>query len=584
MRKGIAALVAGIYLWVMTVSPVWASGQAWESELENKMKWSQVTYFGTLLVGSDSGLESYNPETGERLWVRDDLKKLAPFDVREVTGYPILILGKDKGMGGTKAEIEAVSIATGESIWKSDRVNGAPLGVYTVPNDKLVLLAANVFYDETKGDGIFILCYDAENGQIKWETEYHPKAGGIPQYTANNIGTFYARVDFSGYQDPVFAAGVAYLTFKGIHALDLNTGKILWGEEFKPGHKSLKKAYAAPIIEGETVYATGSGSVYAFNKTTGELKWKTEPVRSGLVAQLVVADDMVIARIGGNFFDQAQKKFVADKPFVVKAFNKADGSELWEYADAKGGLTNIVHLPELHAVMFADAGRLIGINTQSSGEVKESFSVPLEFKRSLGATDVASAGVKAVTGGIGGMIRAGAKMAAGKDRKDPPVSVVKAGNGMVVVRGQQHILSFDPQAQTINWSLYYPAPGPSALGIALMAGVSAFAVLGSQMQYVAGQTSMSTASKSISSQFQRMDRYLDKRFTKSAGDQQNAFILTSVTEGAEEGIGITAVNLATGDTAGQFVFDEKDPEYAVDQMGDRVYFFKKKKQIIAYDL
>jgi len=61
---------------------------------------------------------------------REDLNKLAPFDVKEVDGYPILIPGKDQGIGGTKAELEAIDMASGETLWKTDRINAAPLGVY----------------------------------------------------------------------------------------------------------------------------------------------------------------------------------------------------------------------------------------------------------------------------------------------------------------------------------------------------------------------------------------------------------------------------------------------------------------------
>ena len=49
-------------------------------------------------------------------------------------------------------------------------------------------------------------------------------------------------------------------------------------------------------------------------------------------------------------------------------------------------------------------------------------------------------------------------------------------------------------------------------------------------------------------------------------------------------MGILAVNLMTGETDSQVVFDEKEPDYTVDPIGGRLYFFPGKKNIAAYDL
>jgi len=70
-------------------------------------------------------------------------------------------------------------------------------------------------YDKEKGNGIFVISYDAQTGQQLWETMFHEKANGVPLYLADNAGGFYVRNDFSGYQEPVFEVNIAYATFKG---------------------------------------------------------------------------------------------------------------------------------------------------------------------------------------------------------------------------------------------------------------------------------------------------------------------------------------------------------------------------------
>lgn len=572
------------FLTQMIIPVAWAGQKVWEQPLDIKMTWSKVSHFGTIIVGSDSGLQSVNPETGEKLWVREDLKHLAPFDVKEVPGYPILILGKDKGIGGSKSEIEAIDMATGTTLWKNDKINGAPLGVYPVPNKPQVLFLANIFYDKEKSEGVYLISFDAQTGQEQWSTLYEKKANGIPTYLADNSGAFYVRMDLSGYQEPIYDTDTAYLTFKGVQAINLSTGEIKWSEEFKPAHKTYKKSYAAPVIEGNMVYATGNGSVYAFNKTTGEKLWVSKKVSSGLISQLIMGTDFIFVRVGGNFFDQGSRKYILDKPLLVQAYKKTDGTLAWEYDGARGGITNMVYLPTLNSIMFADAKNLIGLDALGTGDLKETFKVPVKFKRDISATDVASSGVKVLTGGIGGLLQASIKTAVGKEREDPPVAVILQPDGKVSVRGQQHLLSFDPASKEIIWSLFYAAPGPSMLGVAMVAGVSAFAVLGYQASYASGGSAMSSASSNIKSQFSRMDNYLDKRFSKASNVDSHAFILTTVTEEQQSGIGIMAVNLSNGETDGQVVFKEKDPNYTVDQLSKRLYFFPKGKSIVAYDM
>lgn len=583
MKKGLFSLIALVLSVTVAVSPVLAATQAWEVPLEHKMAWSSVTYFGTLLVGYKKGLASFNPETGEQLWSRDDVSNLAPYDVVEVVGYPILILANDKGLGGSKSEVEAVNMATGETIWKTDKIGGAPLGVYSVPDKSQILFFANIYYEKDKEPGITIFSYEAQTGELLWDKHYC-RSKDIPLYMADNSGTFSVRLDFSGYHDPVFDGDVAYLSFKGLDAINVQTGEILWEAPFKVGNKNLKKAYAAPILHGDVVYASGQGTVYAINESNGTGLWQTEKVRSGLISQLVVTDEMVLARIGGNFLDQGQKKFVPDKPFGVFSYNTKDGVLLWEFKGAKGGITNFIYLKEFNTVMLADATSLIGLDTQSTGEIKETFRLPLKFKRKVGSADIASAGVKTLTGGLGGLLNAGAKMAIGKERQDPPVSVVMAADGTVVVRGEQHILSFDPKAQDIKWSLSYNAPGQSGLGIAMVTGVSAFAALGYSASYASGGATYSSASSNIKSQFQRMDHFLDKRFSKTKSSDEYAYIMANVDDGSDSGMGVMAINLITGETDDQFLFNEKNPEYNIDQIGGRLYFFPKKKSIAAYEL
>jgi outer membrane protein assembly factor BamB len=583
MKKLAVVFVIFSMMSVNFIPPVVASQILWQKDLEEKFSWNQVTYFGTLLVGSNSSLSSYDPDSGELMWKRDDLNKIAPFDVREVTGWPIAVLNLDRGIGGQKSSVEAINLDNGQTMWKTEEFEGFALGTYALAEKGIVLFFVNLINGE-EVNGVHLYAYKAETGELLWKTPYGQDAGKISTHLADNSGAFYARQDLSGHMEPVVDGDLLYVPFSGVHCFDLNTGALQWGVPFKPAHKTLKKAYAPLVIDGDLIYATGSGVVYAVNKLTGEIKWQTEKVSSGLIAQLVVTPEMVMARLGGNFFDQGGRVFKLDKPLGVIAYNKEDGQMLWEFKGASGGITNLVYLPAKNTVMFSDATSLIGIDTNSTGKVKEAFRLPLEFKRSLGAKDLTSAGVKALTGGIGGMLRAGIKLADSKDRRDIPVAVTEQENGTLVVRGKQHLLSFNPENQEIPWSTYFAAPGASNFEFIAMTALTVFSVAVHNANYASGGASMSSASDRIVAEYDRLDMLVNRRYSKSKNTQKYSYILTSVEDAGKKGVGILAIDMETGDSVHQVYLGEKDPEYTVDDVEGRVYFFDNKKSIVAYDV
>jgi len=62
------------------------------------------------------------------------------------------------------------------------------------------------------------------------------------------------------------------------------------------------------------------------------------------------------------------------------------------------------------------------------------------------------------------------------------------------------------------------------------------------------------------------------------------YVLTNVKQGDEEGPGIMAVSLTDGKPGASFLLDDKDPLYSVDDVENRFFYFKEKKQLTAYSL
>jgi hypothetical protein len=187
-------------------------------------------------------------------------------------------------------------------------------------------------------------------------------------------------------------------------------------------------------------------------------------------------------------------------------------------------------------------------------------------------------------GGVTGLAKGIANAASGKDRLDIPVNITKLGNGQFVVRGRQHLLAFDPQAQNITWSTYYPAPGAAGWEMGVMTALTAAQALYFNASYASGQSSLSSASDNISKALDNFNKFQNKRYSATQAGKQYVYILTRVEEDGKKGVGLMSIDLATGDSAGQVLLKDKDPEYAVDDVTGRLYYVNSKDSIQAFNL
>ena len=84
----------GFLIIVIASSYAHAGSVSWQQALVEESTWSRVTFAGTLLVASQNSLAHYASDSGEQLWLRDDMHRLAQFNVRDITGSPFLIVSE----------------------------------------------------------------------------------------------------------------------------------------------------------------------------------------------------------------------------------------------------------------------------------------------------------------------------------------------------------------------------------------------------------------------------------------------------------------------------------------------------------
>ena len=573
--------------WLGSAVAVAGGKQLWTAKLPGDAKWHSLTGLGTLIVGTSDAVLAYNPDTGEKLWSRDEFKKSSAFNVREIPGTPFLICHTAAGLGNVKVTLFQIDYLTGKTVWQTPEMMGQYLGAIPVMEKGLVLFLINGTNAEGKDPATYIHAYDLE-GHEKWVTRF-AKTGAIKLHLADNSGKFMPTTDLSGYHDPLVEGDSIYLPYLGCHCLDLNTGAVKWAAEMIKGGSELKKAHAPLRIHGDRIYGSAGGSVYCLDKATGNEVWKSERISAyagllkardnAMVSQIEFVGDKIWARFGG-YFSNGQA-VVLREPLGIVALNPATGEGTYHFDDAKEGLTNLMVLPEANVVMFADAGNLYGLDT-GAGQPKEVFRVPIEFKRKVGGGEVAQMTLGAL-GGIRGLAKA--TMAQNKARLDVPVAILRRGD-RVVVQGKQHLMCFDAPNKKISWATYCAAPSDT-FGMSAMFAVTALIAVQGNVMGMQGGVGSEQYNSGVSMTHNALDSYnrqAGKRKSATLGSDSFSFMLTKIEDGSEKGIGLLGINLSNGEGEKKFILGSKEPEYRVDEAVGRLFYFKDKDSIVAYQL
>jgi len=573
MNRGLRFCVAGLLglaVALAGVGPAQAGKLLWSKKLDQEVNWHRVTHLGTLLVGTDDRLSCLDPETGEPLWVRDDLKKLATWNVEEIPGTPLLLTHVNLGTVQAKTSLHAVDILTGQDRWQTEQLRGVTVDSFPV-HAKGYVVTITVPAPAAKSKLDFT-ALDFATGKVVWEAEFEDK---VDLHVAESSGRFMVKYDLSGHQPPVFDGDSLYFGYAGLHRYDAATGKLVWKNSYDVTEGTIKLGNAQMIVDGDTIYTSAKAQLRAIDKATGQTRWTSKDF-GGAVAQMDLADDAIYGRLGGNFYDKVAKEWKRKKPFGVVAVNKKDGVEIWRYDDAKESITNMVLPPGTGTVLIADAKNLIGLNIAAQGKAQEAFKVKLEFKDKIGAGKIAAGVGRFLLGGLNAVAKS-------KDNdEDPPVAIEQRQNGVAVIRGKQHLLAFDTKAKQIAWSVQYEAPGVAAWAKAIMATLTAVTYAGNAG--MAASTGSQTYAWNASNSIADYSNYAGKRFSAASASERYVYILTNVKEGEEKGAGIVGVNLDTGKADRQVMFKEKEPKYEVDEVTGRVFNVKDDKNLMAFSV
>lgn len=535
----------------------------WSHQVGKEVKWYRVSHAGTLIYATDDALVSLNPETGAPLWRRDDLKKVAEFNVEEVNGAPLLFVALNEGRVQLKTKLLALELVSGETVWESDELKGHMVDLFPVYDHNLVVLAKTL-YSAAKSE-LHLTAFDLVSGQKRFETEIKDKAD---LYKSETSGKMFMRFDLSGHAAPVVDGDTLYLSYAGLHAVDLKSGAVKWAQKFDVTEKAYKKTNAAPVVAGNLVISSAKGMLKAFDRESGAPKWSSPDFGAG-VAEFLVDDGILYGRMGGAFQEAFAGEWELKRPLGIVALEVGTGKVLWRYDKAKDALTNMVLMPDGETVLIADAKTLIGLSR--TGE--EIFRKPVEFETK--GPGAAATALRVGLGGLGGLKK-------DKSAEDVPVAIVAMDNGTAVVRAKQHILAFDPKRKDVAWATEYEAPGVPGWQKIAMAGIQGFAYTVNTARAAnsyRGTSENRWANQARAKNIADYSRFASRRFSATSRSGNFVYILTTIGEGKERGPGIVGINLANGQMERSFLLGEKQPNYQVDEQTGMLFRLIKEKEI-----
>ena len=353
-----AALIGFAILYVSLVAAI--AQPTWQAPLDSKIRFYQTTDFGILLAGTDRSLYALDGQTGERIW-RRETGRIEETAVTPVPETDVVLFSRDLG---SKSRLEAVDLATGTTLWQSEKVKGDVLQLASDPASDLL---AVVLVKDPRGDSGSTLkrkpivhVLQLSTGEELWKKELDGEVEMMPARFGENLGEIAHTLD--NYRAPLMLDGRLFLFYEGATSFDARSGSEKEREKFKINEDGLALTEADPVFDDARIYISGRGRIRAVNRRTGNVEWKADDV--GNCSEMAMIGTTLFVRTGGQFTRLKDGETQSKGPYGVSAIDTRDGKTIWRYKGADKGLTNFV-FSDASTILIADKDDLISIDTKS---------------------------------------------------------------------------------------------------------------------------------------------------------------------------------------------------------------------------
>lgn len=464
-RSYIHIVIATVFLSLAGFFPV-HSDEIWTKTFNKAPDWYHLTSGGNLLLSDKGTLMLYEARSGRILWQRNDIAASSSRDITDVAGAR-LMLGeiiapvtskkkKRRRRKNTPLLLTAIDRASGENLWQLDGIPGSIIDVIPLTEENKLLVFERYKPRDKKQRGIYVSARDIDTGKSLWRTRLYELKGPLSRYEKKK------PKGLSAWPEMTVRDGIAYLPYQGAHALRLDNGALLWGHKLHKNSPAFIHTIAPLVVTEDRVYATGRSAVYAYDRKSGAQIWKGKVRGAKVIPELALTSSRLLVRFGGIFSDM--RKISGLKSYGVAALDLKNGKSLWNYRKAKGGITNLVIQEEKNRIIFADANSITALRL-SSGKI--AFMAPLAFYRQYGVFKAKKSGFSlggsfakmnpaGKWAGKGGSIGGGG---CSMNIGDLPIEIREKGEE-IIVRGQHHIMTFDPRVMLTQWSVIFSATNP----------------------------------------------------------------------------------------------------------------------------
>ncbi|MEP6787170.1 MAG: PQQ-binding-like beta-propeller repeat protein, partial [Acidobacteriota bacterium] len=402
-------LIFSMLILSLNVSKTFAAAPLWSYK---GAKWYSLMETGNITVGLQNGVAMLDGATGKAVWQRTDIGEIKEEEYTELPGTPLLLVTDNTGWAQRKTKITALNTLTGETVWQTDKMLGFTAEVSPVyARDMIVFLTIKDNRSTKDKPDIFAL--KMSTGDLLWQTEYTEKVdlygvekkkrGGASAMMFGGGGGRSDRFNLDGENPPIFDGDSMYMTYAGLHRINLADGKLIWKTLYDVTDGSLKNTNGQAIFDGDMIYTSAQGIIRAIDKNSGTVKWTTKDFGKGGIAEMQLYNGVIYGRMGGQFFSDKKGEWEKKGPIGVVALDKATGNTNWIYTGAKESITNMIIMPDDNSLLICDEKNLIGLDMTSQGKVKEAYKIPLKFKFKVGAAATAGKVAAVAFGGIGGV-------------------------------------------------------------------------------------------------------------------------------------------------------------------------------------
>ncbi len=317
--------------------------ELWRSTVSSEILSSPKESDGVVVVRTiDGKIFALDATTGERLWVYD---RTVPALTLRGTSTPVIangliIAGFDGG------RVTALELKTGKLIWETKVAvsSGRSELERMVDIDAQPLIVGDAIYVSTFQANISAI--SLEGGQILWQR------------------------DISSHSELAADAGNLYVTddIGNVWALDRFSGTSIWKQE-----KLTHRQVTGPAVLGDRIIVGDfEGYLHWLDKETGDLSARTQIADDPILAQPIVANDVLFAYASGGTLSAYTYYGMEPKDLPVETVvEKEETPAIEEVAESKEVATEASEMPAKAEEEKSLFGSFIDIFTGDGEEEEE---------------------------------------------------------------------------------------------------------------------------------------------------------------------------------------------------------------------